>query len=223
MEIQYIFSFYNGNNISFKIDLENYSVPVGENNFQDLYWTKLGYNQCEFCTLKQETHEHCSPALNIADIANKFKSVASTEKVIVKVATPERLFIRETDAQSGLNSVFGLVMALSDCPILTQLRYMARHHLPFSTFEETLARTAGYYLLKQYLLASEGGVPDYELHGLVELYSKLNTVNLKLKERLSQASKKDANVNAINIFFNLSTLVELSIKEKITDLKSLFD
>lgn len=87
-------------------------------------------------------------------------------------------------------------MATSACPVINQLRALANFHLPFATPEETIFRTVGAYLVKQYLLMNDGEQPDFELKGLKRVYSDLVIVNAALVKRIRAASEKDANLNA---------------------------
>ncbi len=78
--------------------------------------------------------------------------------------------------------------------------------------EETIHRVVGTYLLKQRLLCLENrGQPDWQLDGLTEMYQELEAVNAQLMLRLREASRKDANLNAIYIFVALTSVVNLGI------------
>jgi hypothetical protein len=104
-------------------------------------------------------------------------------------------------------------MATSACPLISQLRPLAYFHLPFATSEETIFRTVGTYLVKQYLLMNDGVKPDFELHGLNQIYSELITVNTNFADRIRHASEKDANLNALVRHDSFSLLVLFALKE----------
>src|SRR5690606_39165845 len=119
-------------------------------------------------------------------------------------------------------SLIGLIMPSGECPILSRLRPMAHFHLPFSSVEETIFRTVGTYLTKQYFLHKEGHDPDLELGGLEALYEDLQTLNIHFIDRIRAASKRDANLNALNILFSLSAIVSMTLDEKLRELRPLF-
>jgi hypothetical protein len=94
--------------------------------------------------------------------------------------------------------------------------------LPFSNLEETLFRTAGAYLIKQYFVYKEGGVPDLELSGLDHLYQQLQIVNRCFKGRLDTAFAKDSNLNAIGSLLYVAVGVSYSLEDNLLELKSRF-
>lgn len=220
MIFRYIFTLDNGEKLDFTIDA-NRGLPDERELHAD--WTLLSYQQCPNCPLKPSEHRHCPVAIDIESIAGIFGSIKSFDRVNVRVISPNREYSKETDAQTGLNAMLGLVMSTSRCPILSELRPMALNHLPFSTLEETLVRTAGMYLLREYLRAKKGEEPDYELKNLEALYKQLGMVNRALKWRVDGSGGKDANINAINAFFSLSALVEMSIQDKVIELEVFFN
>lgn len=185
-------------------------------------WTRLGFHQCENCPLKEKDHPYCPVARDIEDVANKFRDIISYERVNVRVITDQREYFKNCDVQTGLKSLLGLIMGASDCPILGQFKSMAYYHLPFSSVDETIFRTVGAYLLKQYFVYKEGEEPDLDLEGLEGLYHRLQEVNTSFLQRIKAASKSDANLNAINILFSLSAMVSMTLEAKLDELKPLF-
>jgi hypothetical protein len=140
----------------------------------------------------------------------------------IEVVTQERTYSKETDAQTGLRSLLGLIMATSGCPVLSQLKGLASSHLPFANLEETLFRTAGAYLIKQYFIHKDGGTPDLDLTGLDHLYRELQTVNRCFKGRLDTAFSKDSNLNAIGSLLYVAVGVSYSLQDNLMELKALF-
>jgi len=133
----------------------------------------------------------------------------------------DRSYEMDCDVQTALGSLLGLAMASSACPILGQLRGLARFHLPFAEFEETLFRTVGLYLLRQYFIAKDGGIPDFELVGLAELYDELQEVNRAFKRRIEAISPRDASINAVTLLASLSALVAMSLDSGLEQLRQL--
>ena len=80
---------------------------------------------------------------------------------------------------TGLQSLFGLMMATSGCPILSRLRPLADYHLPFADIDETVHRVVGTYLMRQYFEGQETGTePDLELTALKDYYKELEIVDI---------------------------------------------
>ena len=218
--------------IQYRFVLESWQVFQFEVNRQRVFdrtvdfaehapWARLTFNQCERCPLTEAHCRHCPVALDVEQIANRFQDVLSYERAQVEVHTPERTYIKLCDVQTGLRSLLGLVMATSACPVLSQLKGMASTHLPFATLEETLFRTAGAYLLKQYFVHKAGGQPDLDLRGLDALYKELYAVNRSFKARLDSACSKDSNLNAIGSLLYVSIGVTSSLEDNLKELQGM--
>ncbi len=214
MNITYNFEMPDGARESFEIELnrEVGSVEEGAD------WTELEYHKCPNCPLSANNFKRCPAAVDIANMTERFSAVNSYDQVKVHVHTPERDYFKKCDAQTGLISLMGLVLATSACPILSEFKVLALHHLPFSTYEETLFRTSGAYLLKQYMRQKKGEVADLEMKGLKQFYDDIGLVNKSLKNRIHKVSQSDSNINAVNALFSLSWLVALSLDEQLDEL-----
>jgi hypothetical protein len=184
-------------------------------------WTALAFHQCGNCPLTTADTRRCPAATDVFRIAERFADRLSYERVHVRVKRGDRSYEMDCDVQTALGSLLGLAMASSACPILGQLRGMARFHLPFAEFEETLFRTVGLYLLRQYFIAKDGGIPDFELVGLAELYDELLEVNRSFKRRIEAISPRDASVNAVTLLASLSALVAMSLDSGLEQLRQL--
>lgn len=215
--IEYTITLDDGRAFRFKVDPERTFKPAAGRVHPE--WTKLEFNQCSNCPLKPDTHPHCPVAVDVVQIISAFKSILSYENVNVQVATGERTFSKRTDAQTGLRSYMGLVMATSACPYLSRLKGLARFHLPFATMEETIFRTTGAYLIQQYFVMKDGGTPDLELRGLKDFYDELQTVNRCFKARIDAASELDANMNAVASLVYLAMGVSYSLDDKLEEMR----
>jgi hypothetical protein len=182
-------------------------------------WTALDVCQCKSCPLSPREVPRCPAAVDVFRIAERFAGNLSYERVHVRVQRAGRTSAYECDVQTALGSLLGLVMASSGCPILGQLQALAYFHLPFAEFEETLFRTVGLYLLRQYFVAQDGGAPDFELRGLRTLYDELQEVNRSFKRRIEAASPRDASINAVTLLFSVSALVALSLDSGLEQLR----
>jgi len=218
MNIEYNFTLDNGTSHKFEVAV-NRVFDHQTDRAAHSPWAKLEYNQCHNCPLNTAEFRHCPVALDVEEIALRFADIISYESVQVEVITPERTYLKRCDVQTALRSLLGLVMATSACPILSRLKNLAAYHLPFSTLDETLFRTTGAYLLKQYFIYKEGGKPDLELAGLNRLYQELLTVNRCFKQRIDAACSKDANLNALGSLFALSMAISFSLDDKLKELE----
>jgi hypothetical protein len=219
--LSYEFSLDNG--IVHRFDIRLDPVPqAAKNPASSADWTRLRFHQCANCPLQADDETHCPVAVDIEEVAEKFKDIISFERADVRVISEEREYFRNCDVQTGLKSLLGLVMASSSCPILSKFKPMAQFHLPFSTVDETIYRVTGAYLLKQYFLFKDGSKPDLDLKGLESHYEDMKQVNRDFMQRIRTASESDANLNAINILWSLSAVVGLTLDERLEKMKPLF-
>lgn len=219
--IEYRLLLDDGSELRFEVDPAR--APASAADADAPEWTRLGHHQCETCPLDERAHPRCPAAVDVAPILEAFKDTVSFHQAEVRVRTPEREFVKRCDLQSAVHSLLGLVMATSGCPLLRRFRPMAFHHLPFANREETTFRTVATYLLRQYFVAKDGGVPDLELAGLKQLYVELQEVNRAFTERIRDAARRDTNLNAVVILFTLSVLVSVSLDAELASLRELFE
>jgi len=172
------------------------------------FWTKLGFNKCQNCPLEGE--EHCPAAKNIAYIAETFADSLSYEKVQVRVNTPKRSYLKDTDLQGVLASALALGMAASDCPILSRFRPATRFHLPFSTLSEMFYRILSTYLLEQFLIKKDG---KYDLKDLHKTFDDVAIVNNALAERVKAVQGKDAIRNAILLVNLMGQMIQTRLQK----------
>ncbi|MEI7733185.1 MAG: hypothetical protein WCO56_26680 [Verrucomicrobiota bacterium] len=219
--IEYHFQLEDGTRKEFKIALDRCFTPEIDAQAHP-QWTRLEYRRCSNCPLANSQFQHCPAAVDVARIIHDFSAMVSFGKTKVWVRTPEREYHHDCDIQKGLNSILGLVMATSGCPILSNLRPLANFHLPFATPEETIFRTVGAYLIKQYFVQEAGGVPDFKLNGLSQLYQDLVELNTCFVGRIREASTKDANINAFIRLDSFSLLVLFAIRDQLVNEKMKF-
>jgi len=206
--ITYAFKLESGDEHLFEIDLDRTAHQPGVTQASPNAWTKLETHQCSNCPLDVSTHPYCPAALDTELITEKFKDIMSIERVDVVVTTKNRTYAKNCDLQTALRSLFGLVMASGGCPILARMKPLAHFHLPFATLEETVHRLVGTYLIKQRLFHRDGTAePDWDLKGIKDLYEQLRTVNVHFMNRIRDASREDANFNALHILVSSSSLI----------------
>ena len=130
----------------------------------------------------------------------------------------DRRHSKRTDVQTALQSLLGLTLATSACPVLSQMKGPGRLHMPFASVEETLFRMVGAYFVGQYLKSRQGVAADFTLDSLRQLYSEVQTVNRHLKRRLDDAVSRDANTNAVVSLMSMAMLVSFSLDQQLDEL-----
>ncbi len=227
--ITYEFLFRNGKRHVYPLKLNRRTISLVSEWKRPLpAWTKLEHHQCASCPLTPENGPYCPIAANIAELVDDFKEIQSTENVRINVYTSERTYMKAAPVQKGLSSIFGMIMATSNCPVMNFLKPMARYHLPFSTSEETIVRSISIYLLTQYVIAKKRGQPDLSLENLERAYSMVQKVNRGICSRITTAIQEgrgqgDAANNAVVILDTFSQLLQIAIEEKVDSLVTLFE
>jgi hypothetical protein len=215
--VLYHFRFADGHSASCAVSADTSAEPA------DLpAWTALGVQQCPNCPLRPESSPHCPMAVRFVPLVAIMGKLRSYEQVEVRVDMPERSVTKATTVQRGVGALMGLLAASSACPHADFLRPMAHFHLPFASEEETIYRAASTYLLGQYFLARQGGVPDWELDGLKAHYLALQSVNVAMAKRLRRAVDADGALNALVILDLLAKALPYSIDDKLDDIKAAF-
>ncbi len=223
LSIVYEFHFEDGNTKIFEIQLDPNTITLILPELRSKPdWTKLDHHKCACCPLEKEEHAYCPIAVNIAELAEEFQDAISSDNCFVRCITPERTYERDAAIQEGLFSIFGIIMATSNCPIMNFFKPMARFHLPFSTVEETVFRSTSIYLLRQYFEYQKGNYPDLELKKLDQHYEKVQEINTGILNRTSNVAKKDADKNAIVILNALAQMLSVEISGGLNSLEYLF-
>ena len=219
----YSFVFDNGTEKRFEFLLDEKTLQLipHRNSANNPQWTALGFNQCDHCPLGSEV-EYCPVAVNLTPLIDTFKDSLSFEGAQVTVETAERTYVKKTAVQKGLSSMIGLIMVTSGCPIMDKLRPMARFHLPFASGIETFYRAISMYLTAQFFIKQEGGEPDWELKNLIGIYKEISRVNKGMSGRLSSASNKDANINALVILHAFGEAVPFFVENGLEQIESYF-
>jgi hypothetical protein len=192
--IQYHFEFADGR--SWQHEVDPASVP-GEPGDELPYWTRLEFQQCRHCPLREADSPHCPFAVALVKPVEALAQMPSFEEVKVRVLWRGRDIRQRTSLQRAFGSLLGALSATSGCPHTRLLKPMAWFHLPFSGTDETLYRVLGTYLLGQYLRQQRGLQADWTLDELRELYRNLRQVNLGMTARLRAATVEDSGSNGM--------------------------
>ena len=220
----YHFKFEDNREIDYPITLEADSLSLipNENRQTPPEWTGLAYRQCEDCQLSPQTHPQCPIAFNLMELVETFKNVFSYHDCEVQCKTAERTYSKMTSVMEGLSSIFGVIMATSDCPEMEFLKPMARFHLPFATIEETTVRTASMFLLAHYFKHREKQDLTCDFSALEKHYLRVQKVNEGLLRRINSISSEDADKNAIITLHSLSQFLSMEIDYSLSSLEYIF-
>lgn len=214
--IAYKLSLENAEPLTFTVDTER--LATEENAVPPPFWTLLSHHQCPNCPLAASAERYCPAAVDIEHIVDTFCHVDSHAEVQVDVQIGDRQHSKRTDVQTALQSLLGLTLATSACPVLSQMKGPGRLHMPFATVEETLFRMVGAYFVGQYLKSQQGETADFTLGSLSRMYAEVQTVNRYLKLRLDDAVSRDANTNAVVSLMSVAMLVSFSLDQQLSEL-----
>ena len=186
-------------------------------------WTELKNFKCSHCPLDEKKYKYCPLALNLDDIITFFADTNSFEEVEVIVETSERKYVKNTSVQVGVGGLVGVIMPTSGCPIMGRLKPLVRYHLPFATIDETEFRVFSMFLLGQYLILRKGEKPDWDLHGLKQLYDDIQELNVNVAKKIADLESKDASINAVVVLNNFANSVSFCLDEDdLSDFEFLF-
>jgi hypothetical protein len=223
IKIDYSYRFQNGSTKTFNLLLDGETLSLMLQKKPDPpLWALLTHKQCGNCPLDKQKHPYCPVAQNFADIAEPFKDMLSHERVSVVVTTDERTFSKETTIQQGLSPLIGIIMTTSGCPVMEHLKPMVRFHLPFATLEETIFRMVSMYLMVQHYRNQDGKPAEWTLDGLVRVYAEVSIVNRDFANRLRDAAKKDANINALVNLDCFAAMLPLAAEDTLRAIKPYF-
>ncbi|MBS3804056.1 MAG: hypothetical protein KGY54_05865 [Oleiphilaceae bacterium] len=216
MNIIYTFKFTDEQVVTLKHTDQEAPPPAGQNPPS---WTRLEHHQCSICPLKSAEHERCPAAVAMLPVVEAFKNEDAYQQVSVQVDTDRRSYSKDTSLEEATRSLLGLKMATSACPILSELRPMAAHHLPFASTDEFILRSASHYLLHQYFNERNGLEPDWEMKGLVERNQRLQLVNQALWQRIHAVCQGDSNLKALLNCFSMASGVSFSLESQLRKLE----
>lgn len=221
--IEYRYQFRTGAGTTFKLELDRDTLLLKRTlGTEPPLWALLNHKRCENCPLAVKDHPYCPIALNFVDVADRFKDMVSHENVSVTVITENRTYSKNTTIQQGLSPLIGIIMAASGCPVLDHLKPMVRFHLPFASLEDTVFRMVSMHLLVQYYRNQDGRPAEWNLDGLTRVYAEVGIVNRDFANRLRDAAKKDANINALVNLDCFASMVPLVAEDTLRTLKPYF-
>ena len=99
---------------------------------------------------------------------------------------------------------------------------MARFHLPFSNVEETVVRSLGFYMIRQYFVHKNGGTMDLDLKSYENSYLDIIQVNKDFVERIWPLGKGDAESNSIIALDGFAQLLRMQLEDGLPEIEELF-
>lgn len=215
MNVGYEFKLEDGRRIAFKVVDQ---APEGADSLPN--WTRLDNCQCSNCPLKTSESMNCPAAVAMLPVVDAFQAEDAYQNVEVMVTDEHRSYLKKTTLEEALRSLLGLKMAMSGCPVLSELKSMAVHHLPFASSDEFIMRSVSHYLLEQYFEMRHGRNPDWMLKGLVERNQRLQLVNQALWQRIHSVCRGDSNLKALLNFFSMASSVSVSLESQLRKLEA---
>lgn len=215
-------------NVNYRFELENRAPvefrvtdqPANTKQANLPNWTKLEHCKCSNCPLKASDADRCPAAVEILPVVMAFQAEDAYQKVSVTVQDDRRTYSKSTTLEEALRSLLGLKMATSGCPVLSELKPMAVHHLPFASNDEFIMRSVSHYLLQQYLAKRNDEEPDWDLKGLVARNQRLQLVNQALWQRIHSVCQGDSNLKALLNFFSMASSVSFSLESQLRKLEA---
>jgi hypothetical protein len=186
-------------------------------------WTELGNRQCPNCPLTPDKHPHCPMAVQLHHMIDRFHNTKSIDKVFVEVITEHRTISKNTDLQSAISSMLGLLFPISGCPKTEGMKPLARFHAPMAAEEETVFNVAGMYLLAQYFVNLKNKAGVFSFDGLIKIYEDLHIVNKSVASRLQNATRSDSVKNAITLLDMYSSLMPMLLQDQLVEIRNFFN
>lgn len=216
--IDFSFLFNDGNEKRVKVRIDENTLNLIRPELKvPPSWAKLENFECPSCPIDKDKYKYCPLAVNLNDVINDFTDYYSYDEVEVTIQTNDRTYYKKTSLQNGLGSLFGIVMVANDCPVMGKLKPMMRYHLPFATLEETDYRILSMYMLAQFVVQKNGGVPDWEMKNLKGLYEEIKILNQNVSRQLSKIKSKDAIVNSVVILNNFAEHVTFLLSKNMME------
>ena len=173
-------------------------------------WVNLEYNKCPNCPLNETITPHCPVAKSIDTLCRTVKSDHSFDVYKITVVSPFRIYYSEVDFQTGLKSLFGLIMPTCGCPHTSFLRPLTRFHLPFDDFESVLHRALGNYLIGRLLDPEVDETDVARLEDLKMFYQNISIVNKTMAARIEKYKENyEPDKNALVILDSFTQLMEI--------------
>ncbi len=224
VRIDYRIRLDNGRTETFKFVLDGRSFDLIPQKVVDPPdWTRLGYRQCQHCGLAETARPYCPLALQLHGLVEAFHDTRSIDEVVLDVVTVDRRVIQRVALQQAIASMLDLIWPICGCPKTTNMKPLARFHLPVASEEETVFRVTGMHLLGQYFRSHYGDSAAIEFDGLAKMYEDYHVLNKSLASRLQEVTRSDSVKNAITLLDMYSMLVPALLDDQLAEMRPFFE
>jgi len=185
-------------------------------------WTELDSHKCSNCPLDSNQVDYCPAALSIVDVVDFFQGSNFNDPMSCTVERGKIKIMVDSKIKDTLYSLIGLRMAVSSCPILSQLKPMARFHEPFSDEIYTTQRIISMFLMKEFFAANLGPIVNLSLDKVVDFYQDINIVNQHLSKRLDLPEISSSVKNCMVVLNSFATSMTILIDQHLEKLKEIY-
>ena len=223
ISVRYRYEFDDGAPVEFAVDSELRAGEQEPCSAAPGEWTKLNEYRCDCCSLPPSESQPCPAIASVADVVEYFNEHRDYTEAKCTVSLPDKTIVARKSINEALSALMGLRMASSACPILSQLKPLARFHEPFASPYHTVFRAASMYLLGQYFRQGRGEAANWSLDGLRELYADIGEVNLRMSQRLKAARREGSSPVSMSVLSVFSITMSHLFDEHLDILRGLYE
>ncbi len=221
MNTRYHLKLENGQVVTFEVFDKKGVNPAELNSYSGLpQWVNLECEQCSVCPFTTKDTTYCPAAFELQDVISQCRKIASYERVEFSKETERGTTTTQADMQTALFSVIGEKAISSACTVLNSRQWSLDYYSMITTPENILYRSLSTYLVRQFLIGSSGGDPDFQLKGHIDYVEEIISVFGSLLERFRYISEEDSTNNAVVRLIHSGQLLLLSRDKWIEELKS---
>jgi hypothetical protein len=224
MNTRYHLKLENGQVLAFEVLNKKGIDPAELNSYSGIpEWVNLECEQCSVCPFTTKDTTYCPAAFELQDVISQCQKIVSYERVEFSKETKTGTTTTQADMQTALFSVIGEKAISSACTVLNSRQWSLDYYSIMTTPENMFFRSLSTYLVRQFLIGSRDGEPDFQLKGHIEYVEEIISVFGNLLERFRYISGEDSTNNAIVRLVHSGQLLLLERDEWIEELKSKMD
>jgi hypothetical protein len=122
--------------------------------------------------------------------------------------------------QKALFSVIGEKAISSACTVLNSRQWSLDYYSMITTPENIFYRSLSTYFVRQFLIGTSGGEPDFQLTGHIDYVEEIISVFRSLLQRFRNISGMDSTNNAVIRLVTSGQILLVKREKWIQDLKS---
>jgi hypothetical protein len=224
MNTRYHLKLENGQVLAFEVLNKKGIDPAELNSYNGIpEWVNLECEQCSVCPFATKDTTYCPAAFELQDVISQCQKIVSYERVEFSKETKTGTTTTQADMQTALFSVIGEKAISSACTVLNSRQWSLDYYSIMTTPENMFFRSLSTYLVRQFLIGSRDGEPDFQLKGHIDYVEEIISVFGNLLERFRYISGEDSTNNAIVRLVHSGQLLLLERDEWIEELKSKMD